>query len=134
MAVLKRDRSTSTMQFVDTAYNLDLFTIKCCMKLPKKMTFYIGTELANLANKVHTYCKAANSVFPTNAHELQIRRDYLIKANTALQALIGKVSLLLELECNLSRATLHQWNQLMYEEAKLISGVKKADKKRFKFD
>lgn len=134
MSVLKKDRGVSSMQFVDTAYDLDLFTIRCCVKLPKRLTFYLGTELTKLASKVHAYCKAANSVFPTNEHEFQIRRDYLIKANVALQALIGKVSLLLELECNLSRATLHQWNQLMYEEAKLISGVKKSDKKRFKFE
>lgn len=52
MSVLKSKRKESAIKFLDTAYDLDLHTIKCCMKLPKRYTFFIGTELARLASNI----------------------------------------------------------------------------------
>lgn len=133
MSVLKSQRSESSVKFLDVAYDLEVHTLKCCMKLPKRMTFFLATELSRLAAEVHIQCKAANSVFPTNAHEAQLRRDHLTEANGALQGLIGKVSLLHEFSHGLSEHALTHWADLMLDEARLISGVKKADKQRFKF-
>lgn len=42
MSVLKSKRKESAIKFLDTAYDLDLHTIKCCMKLPKRYTFLSG--------------------------------------------------------------------------------------------
>lgn len=133
MSVPKQKRKQSGIQFLDTAYDLEVHTLRCCMKLPKRMTFFLSTELAHLAAQVHNNCKAANSVFPTNAHEAQLRRDYLTRANASLQALIGKVSLLQEFGGGLSDGALNKWADLMYQEAKLISGAKRADQRRFSF-
>lgn len=52
MSVLKSKRAESSIKFLDTAYDLELHTIKCCMKLPKRYTFFIGTELTRLAGKI----------------------------------------------------------------------------------
>lgn len=87
MSVLKSQRKESGIKFLDTAYDLELHTLKCCMKLPKRYTFFIGTELSHLASEVHNHCKMANSIYPTNEHEAQMRRDHLIEANNCLQAL-----------------------------------------------
>lgn len=43
MSVLKSQRKESGIKFLDTAYDLELHTLKCCMKLPKRYTFFIGT-------------------------------------------------------------------------------------------
>lgn len=112
---------------------MELHTLKCCMKLPKRYTFFIGTELIHLASEVHNHCKAANSIYPTNEHEAQIRRDHLIEANNCLQALIGKCSILMELQHGLSEHALEHWADLMIDEGRLIAGAKKSDKARFKF-
>lgn len=133
MSVLKSKRAESSIKFLDTAYDLELHTIKCCMKLPKRYTFFIGTELARLAGAVHTHCKSANSIYPTNTHEAELRRDHLIEANNALQALIGKCSVLMELQHGLSEHALEHWADLMIEEGRLIAGAKKSDRARFRF-
>lgn len=133
MSVLKSQRKESSIKFLDTAYNLELHTLKCCMKLPKRYTFFIGTELSHLASEVHNHCKAANSIYPTNEHEAQMRRDHLIEANNCLQALIGKCSVLMELQHGLSEHALEHWADLMIDEGRLIAGAKKSDKARFKF-
>lgn len=133
MSVLKSQRGESLIKFLDNAYDLEVHTIKCCMKLPKRMTFFIGTEISRLAAEVHNNCKAANSIYPVNEHEAQVRRDLFNKANGALQALIGKISVLQEFQHGLSEYALTHWADLMIEEARLISGAKKADKERFKF-
>lgn len=133
MSVLKSKRTESSIKFLDTAFDLELHTIRCCMKLPKRMTFFIGTELTRLAGAVHTHCKSANSIYPTNAHEAQLRRDHLIEANNCLQALIGKCSILLEFQHGLSGHAIERWADLMIDEGRLIAGAKKSDKQRFRF-
>lgn len=85
MSVLKSKRKESAIKFLDTAYDLDLHTIKCCMKLPKRYTFFIGTELARLASEVHTHCKAANSIYPTRRSAGQLRE--LVQSHIKLQIL-----------------------------------------------
>lgn len=61
MSVLKSQRKESSIKFLDTAYDLELHTLKCCMKLPKRYTFFIGTELSRLASEVHNHCKMVNT-------------------------------------------------------------------------
>ena len=133
MSVLKSQRKESSIKFLDTAYDLELHTLKCCMKLPKRYTFFIGTELSRLASEVHNHCKMANSIYPMNEHEAQMRRDHLIEANNCLQALIGKCSVVMELQHGLSEHALEHWADLMIDEGCLIAGAKKSDKARFKF-
>lgn len=133
MSVLKSQRGESSIKFLDNAYDLEVHTIKCCMKLPKRMTFFIGTEISRLAAEVHNNCKAANSIYPVNEHEAQMRCDCFIEANCALQALIGKCSVLMEFQHGLSEYALTHWADLMIEQGRLISGAKKSDKERFKF-
>lgn len=133
MPVLKSQRSESSIKFLDNAYDLEVHTIKCAMKLPKRMTFFVSTDLVGLAASVHHHCKAANSIYPTNAHEAQMRRDHFIEANAALQGLISKVSLLHEFEHGISVHAIERWTDLMLDQARLISGAKKSDSERFKF-
>lgn len=89
MAVLKSQRGESPVQYLETAYNLEVYTIRQALKLPKRYTFFIATELVRLASGCHSHVKAANSIYPTNAHEAQLRRDELIAANNDLQNLLS---------------------------------------------
>lgn len=138
MSVFAALRGESTVQFVETARKLAVHTRKCCLKMPKRYTFYGVQELSALADTVYNEVKMANSIFPSNQHEAQLRRDHFIAANCTLQAFIGQLGIMADLlkqnpeKLRWLDNALEEWAMLITEEAKLISGVKKSDKERFK--
>lgn len=148
MSVLKSKRGESDVAFLDVARRLEAYTLEQCLKLPKRLTFFLSTEIMKWASAVYNNVKAANSIYVTNQHEAQIRRDYFNEANNALQILDGKISLLYEtLSKNPEQygdrkdqssgrrrleTAVKTWTSLLNEEAALISKVKKADRARYK--
>ena len=82
---------------VDNARKLYAKTLKLCLKMPKRYTYLVLQNVIELAARVRDNAKAANSVFPTNAHEAQIRRDYWIHARAALQSLALAVDSFLDI-------------------------------------
>lgn len=133
MGVLKKDRGLSSVQFIDTARALEVLTLKNCLKFPKRYTFFITTEIVRLSQSVYNNVKSANSIYPTSQIEAQMRRDYFTKANCDLQALISQLGIAKEIITTEMKATIWiEWMNLIEEEAKLISAVKKNDKERFK--
>lgn len=83
MAVYKALRGESKVQFVETARLLAVHTRKYCLKMPKRYTFFGVQDLCALADRVYNEVKMANSIYPTNQHEAQLRRDHLIDTNAA---------------------------------------------------
>lgn len=137
MSVLMSKRSVSAVQFVDTARDLEIYTLRHIVRFPKRYMFFITTEIARLAQSVYNNVKSANSVFPTNASEAQLRRDYLIKANCELQCLISQLDIAKNLITHMTNnkpidaKVWQQWLDLIEQEAKLIAAVKKSDKERY---
>lgn len=119
------------MQFIDTAYKLYIFSVQQCVKFPKRYTFYVSQEISHTASEIHRKVKCANSVFPSNAHEVQKRRDYFIEAYADAQSLISQINAATEL-FQISGGVLTQWMELVYSELTLIKGVMKKDKTRYK--
>ena len=139
MAVYKALRGESSIQYVETARKLAVHTRKYCLRMPKRYTFFGVQELCALADDVYNETKMANSIYPTNKTELQLRRNHLIEANAKLQALIGQLGIMTELLKSGSNPkwlnhALEEWASLVLEEAKLIAAVKKSDKARYKFN
>ncbi len=138
MSVYKALRGESTVQFVETARKLAVFTRKCGLKMPKRYTFFGVQELCLLADTVYNEVKMANSIFPGNQHEAQLRRDHFTEANATLQAFIGQLGIMADLlkqnpeKLRWLDSALEEWATLIEEEAKLIAGVKKSDKERYK--
>lgn len=126
MAVLKSNRNESQLQFLDTARDLEIFTLRNCVKFPKRYTFFITTEIVRLSQSVFNNVKAANSIFPSGELEVQLRRDYLTKANCDLQCLISQLDVAKEMFGEEVKSnTWCSWMDLIEKEAKLISAVKK---------
>ena len=138
MSVYKALRGDSPVQFVETARKLAVFTRKNCLKMPKRYTFYGAQELSALADAVYNEVKMANSIFPGNQADAQLRRNHLTEANAALQALVGQLGIMADLlKQNPEKLTwldnaLEEWAIMITDEAKLISGAKKSDKERYK--
>lgn len=74
MSVLKSKRGESAMQFLETARELEVYTIRQCARFPKRFMFLITKDIVTLSKAVYNNVKAANSVYPTNAAEVQVRQ------------------------------------------------------------
>ena len=138
MSVLKSKRGESVIQFLETARELEVYTIKQCAKLPKRFMFLITKDLVDLAKSIFNNVKSANSVYPTNAAELQLRTNYIIKANCALQCLISQLDIAREFikhtdnDKAIKSKIWQTWADLITNEIKMLSALRKNDKERYK--
>ena len=118
--------------------SLEAHTLACCIKAPKRYSFFLTSRIMELASEVHDHVRAANNIWPTNQHEAQLRRDELLRANIALQNLNPKLQLLYDAilqnpeNCAWIHRAMEKWGNLINEEAKLIAAVKKNDRQRYK--
>ena len=131
MAVLKSNRGTSEMEFIHTARELQIYTIQKCVGFPKRYTFYVSQPIADMATKIHDYVKCANSIYPTNQHEAQMRRDYLLRANAQLNSLVSQIELANEL-FGIEADKIHHWMGIVNREIALVKAVLKKDRERYK--
>ena len=138
MSVYKSKRGESSVQFIETARQLDAHTFACCMKAPKRYERFLTGRIMELSSEVHDRVRAANNIWPTNQHEAQMRRDELTRANIALQNLDPKLQLLYEAArqnpegCKWIGRAMEQWGAMIAEEAKLLAAVRKKDRQRYK--
>lgn len=130
MSVPKSQRGESEMEFIYTARQLELYTIRKCVSFPKRYTFYISQPLANDAKRIHDDVKMANSIFPLNAHDAQVRRDYLTRAHAELYAMISQLEIAQEL-IGIDGRVMSFWASLIAREIRLIKAVMKRDQERF---
>ena len=131
MTVIRSKRQESEMQFIQTARELRLYTTRKVAGFPKRYTFTVANPLADTARRIHQYCKMANSIYPLNAHEAQIRRDYLLRANAELQSLVSDIEFAAEL-FGIESDTMKFWMEIVEKEIRLVSGVMKRDRERYK--
>lgn len=130
---------------VDTAITLYKRVLAACLKMPKRYTYLILKDVIDLSGAVMDNAKCANSVFPTNAHEAQIRIDFWIVARAKLQALSSRIDRFLEIPDTLTYhdeqsgkskgITVHELDEiadLIIEEMALLTSTIESDRERFK--
>lgn len=132
MSVLKSNRSVSSLEFLNKAYDLQVEVVKLAVKIPKRYTFYISQNLVKLATSCHENVKGANSIYPVNNEEVQIRRNKFNEAVCDLYNLLSQLSITKGIT-EIPKNKLIKILELIDEEIKLIKGIKKKDKKRFVF-
>ena len=131
LSVIKSKRNESEMEFVHTARQLQIHTIQKCVGFPKRYTFYISQPIANCATRIHEYVKCANSIYPTNQHEVQMRRDYMLRANAELNSLVAQIEVANEL-FGLEADKMKYWMDIVEQEIRLVKGAIKKDRERYK--
>lgn len=136
----KSKRATSTIQYLENARQLQIFTLRNCIKFPKRYTFVLTQRIAELAEKIDDHIRIAESILPTNLHEAQIRRDEFNYAYGLLNALDDKLNLMYDIvkespnfktEFKWLPNAMLEWGRMIGLERELIKGVKKSDRKRF---
>ncbi len=131
MSVLKSKRTTSPIEFLNTARQLEIYSIQKAVNFPKRYTFYVSQPLANTATNIHKQLKMGNSIFPQSQHEARIRRDHFIKALSELQALVSQVEVAAQL-FPIGEKQMQMWMELINKEDRLIRALLKKDKDRYK--
>ncbi len=132
MSVLKSQRGLSEMEFLNNARKLEMYTIRRCVNtIPKRYTFYIGQNLASIATSIYANAKKGNSIYPTNDHEVQIRRDFFLKSYVECQNLISQIEVAYEL-IHFETKVLEEWSGLIAAQINLLKGTITKDRKRFK--
>ena len=131
MSVPKGERRTSEVAFLNTARDLQIYSIQKCVSFPKRYTFYVSQPIANIATRIHQYLKIGNSIYPTNTHEAQIRIDYFLKAKAEVYNLISQIELATELFAIEPRVMEH-WMKLVRAELNLVKPLIKSERERMK--
>ena len=131
MSVIKSKRGESDMEFIHTARELRIYTIQRCAHFPKKYTFYVGKPMADTVTEIHDSVKMANSIYPTNSHEVQCRRDLMIRANSLIQSLVSQIEVAKEL-FGIDSDSIKFWMEIVDKEDRLIKSVIKKDRERYK--
>ena len=119
------------MEFIHTARQLQVHSIKKCVSFPKRYTFYVSQPIANAATRIHECVKMANSIYPLNRHEAQMRRDYLLRANAELYSLVSQLEVANEL-FGIDADAMKYWMELVGKEIRLVKGTMKKDRERYK--
>mgnify|MGYP001440921182 CR=1 FL=1 len=137
MAVLASKRSESNLLFLENARNLEIYTLKRTVRFPKRYQALIGDMLVKLSASILNDLKAANSIYPVNAHEVQMRRDYMTHAQASAQQMLSQIDvarvMFQEMEDYQPKESVWLiWMRLLDDEARLISGAKKSDRDKFK--
>ena len=119
------------MEFIHTARQLQIHTIQKCVGFPKRYTFYVSQPLAEMATRIHEHVKCANSIYPVNQHEVQMRRDYLLRANAELNSMISQIEVANEL-FGIEGDKMKFWLEIVEKEIRLVKGTLKKDRERYK--
>lgn len=130
MSVIKSKRQESKIEFLNNVYDLQVATYQLVIKFPKRYTFILSNPVALLSQDCHIKCKNANSIFPSNQHEFQIRRDYINAAIGDCQNLSSQIDIAYNLFPEIKGFI--PVIALIVEQFKLLKGLKDSDKKRFK--
>lgn len=119
------------MEYIYTARQLQIYTIQKCVNFPKRYTFYVSQPIADSATRIHQCVKCANSIYPLNQHEAQLRRDYLLQANAELNSLVSQIEVAHEL-FGIEPDSVRYWMEIVEKEIRLVKGTMKKDRERYK--
>lgn len=133
ISVIKAKRKSSSVQFIQTALDLSIYTIQRVRKFPKALTFFVSVPTVNAAKSMYANVKRANSIYPTSKHELDLRIGYFKSAYADLQVLSTEVDIAVSIQRhNLTENVIIDWYRLIDDEMNLLKAQIKNDKARFK--
>ena len=142
MSVVSNERSMSRMQFIKVAQDLLKFTTKQCLKLPKRLTFVITTDIIKTAQEIYKTALYIRSIFSKETASMKridlceftiARLDYLASMLDLLQV-YAPIQEPDKYKKNkplyMSSKTFEQWVRLIEEETLLIKGLIKKEKEK----
>ena len=141
MTVLQNERGLSKKQYVETARNLLRFTTDRCLRLPKRLTFVITTDLIKTAQEIYKYVMEIRAIYSKNDYMQRrvdlcniviARLDYLASNLDILQVYcpMGEPTDDKKKRKQLTPHTFERWVELIDEESLLIKGLINSEKSK----
>ena len=121
------------MEFLNTAHELEKFTIEACHRenvIPKRYRLSKGTDLMESAKIVNNNVIYANSVFPRTKAEYQRRIKFQKRAIMEIQIMLKDLRLLSEI-LPISDSVLEKWTGYLINEEGYIKAWMQSDRGRF---
>lgn len=134
MSVLAGKRAESKMEFLNTAHELELYTIRLTMRengIPKRYRYVLGKPLTDSVRILNQNIVYANSIYPTKKIEYEVRKKYQKRAMIEIHNLLELMRITTEL-IPLSNAALEEWVKLATMEENLLKRWIQADRQRYK--
>lgn len=134
MSVLAKDRGKSAMEFLNTAFELEKFTIQACHRenvIPKRYRLTKGKDLMESAKIIGNNVVYANSIFPKSKAEYQKRVKFQQRAIWEIQIMLKDLRLVSEVFTQIKDSVLEEWTGLLLKEERSIKDWMVSDKKRF---
>jgi hypothetical protein len=138
--VRQRERGTSEIEFLNTAHELELYTIKVVHNekvIPKRYRLTLGKSLMESARTINQNVTYANSINPMHTkdpelkkRDYQMRREFQKLAVVEIQNLLALMRVVSEL-LPVKDTVLEEWTGLVLLEEKVVKGWIESDKKRF---
>lgn len=145
MSVPAYRRNESAIQYLETARELEIYTIRYCSKFPKRFMFLITKHIVELSHSVYDNAKAENSVYPLNKDEEKLRIGYLTRAICDLECLASQLEVAHDLITHFETGTpqnsktkaiqpkvWEEWSETMLKELRLLKSVRKSLHEKYK--
>lgn len=87
MSVLQQKRTVSKAEFVNTANQIYVETLNFLTRLSARYSRLIAEPVAKLAGEIVDHAEKANSIFPSDAQRVELRKAHLLEARASLMAL-----------------------------------------------
>lgn len=119
------------LQFLGVMCALHKYTYQKIGHAPNDCTDFISKQIAEFADTALYHVVLANYKIPTTRQEAEVRARHLQSAIDCLNGMQRPMLALWNL-MEYSEKTMDDWAGLLDEELKLLEGLKKADKARYK--
>ena len=126
------------MEFLNSAHNLELFTIERSVKdIPKTYTFILRVPLCESARTINKLVTYANSIFPDSIKDQEQKNRMISKRLEYQRMAVMEIQNMLEIltiaseRIPIKDTVLCEWTELILKEEKAIKNWHEADKKRY---
>ena len=86
MSVLKAKRTTSKAEYVNTANQIYVETLNFLTRMSARYSRLLAEPVAKLAGEVVDHAEKANSIFPSDAQRIELRKAHLLEARASLKS------------------------------------------------
>lgn len=130
MSVKVADRKESHVQFITTAGELLKHTTANCLKFPKRLTFFISTDLVKTSQDIYRDLVHANSLYLFTKEHAVKRKELFETALGHLDYLSSMLNIAIVYVPNTKPTVWDKWTKLIDREKDLLKAVIKSDEKR----
>ena len=126
MSVIKSKRNLSGVQFIDTARELHVFTLRTTKKFPKSYYFSVTQYINQSVNLIRASVERGNKIYPSCAENKRLRYEQMMMGYAELSNLIAQIDTAY-LMFPIADKTMIKWMELIDTENKLLKSLLKKE-------